>query len=98
MPDLTGKQKRFLRSLGNGIKSTVFVGHNGISESVISAAEDAFNTTELIKVRLQEGFTGDRNEAGHELAGKMGAVAVQILGKTILLFKPSAENPEIKLP
>ncbi len=98
MSDLTGKQKRYLRSLGNGLKATLFIGQNGVSKTVVEAAVEGLTAAELIKVRLQDGFLDDRKKAGAELAEETGAAVVQYLGKTILLYKKDAENPSITLP
>ncbi len=98
MHELTGKQKRYLRSLGNKVKATVFIGQNGITDSVVRSVADSFNTSELVKIRLQEGFLEDRKTAGVELAQQVDAHLVQILGKTILVYKEDDENPSIEIP
>lgn len=96
--ELSGKQKRYLRALGNAVKPAVFIGQRGVNVYVIQSIEDAFNTSELIKLRVQEGFAGDRHDVALELADAVSAHLVQVLGKTILLFRCSLDAPKIELP
>ncbi|MCA9731297.1 MAG: YhbY family RNA-binding protein [Deferribacteres bacterium] len=98
MSELSGKQKRYLRGLGNQVKSTVFIGQNGITESVIQSINEAFQTSELVKIRLQDGYLDNRKKAGDILAEAAASELVQVIGRTILLYKQNDEEPEIVLP
>lgn len=98
MPELSGKQRRYLRALGNELKPVVMVGQNGLAEPVLRALATAFHQTELVKVKLQEGFLGDRFEVAEELAKSVSAQLVQVLGRTILLYRRHLEKPRITLP
>ena len=97
MASLTGKQVRFLRGLGHHLQPVVMIGREEISEPLVASAEEALTVHELIKVKVQEGCLLDRREAAAILADRTGAEVVQILGRTILLYRP-AENPTIQLP
>jgi len=94
---LTGKQNRYLRGLGHGIKPVVMIGRHHLNDDVVSATDEALATHELIKVKLQEGCLEDRKVVAAELAQRTGAAVAQILGRTFLLYRP-AEEPVIKLP
>jgi RNA-binding protein len=94
---LTGKQNRFLRGLGHGLKPFVMVGKQHLNEEVIKSTNAALEAHELIKVRIQEGCLEDRKVVAAELATKTGAAVVQVLGKTFLLYRPS-EDEIINLP
>ncbi|MDZ7267452.1 MAG: ribosome assembly RNA-binding protein YhbY [candidate division KSB1 bacterium] len=98
MPELTGKQRRYLRALGNDLKPVVMVGRCGLAEPVLRALAEAFHQAELVKVKLQEGFLGDRFEVAEELAKSVSAQLVQVLGRTILLYRRHLEKPRITLP
>ncbi len=93
--ELTGKEKRYLRGLGNRLKPVVFIGQNGVNETVLQAIDEAFSTQELIKIKLQEGFPGERRETGRDLAEKTQTQLVQVLGKTILLYREHPEEPRL---
>jgi RNA-binding protein len=94
---LTGKQARFLRGLGHALRPAVMIGRQEVTETTIAALDASLAAHELVKVKIQEGCLLDRNEVAAALAAATGARVAQILGKTILFFRP-AETPVIKLP
>jgi len=97
MQKLTGKQVRHLRGLGHHLHPVVMIGKEEISESLIRSVEEALDAHELIKIKLQEGYLMDRKEAAEILAERTGAAVIQILGKTILLFRRSPAE-KIEMP
>ena len=94
---LTGKQARHLRGLGHHLKPVVFIGKEEVNAAVLAATEEALSVHELIKVKLQEGCLSDRKEVAGDLTEATGAAIAQILGRTILLYRPSKEQ-KIQLP
>jgi RNA-binding protein len=91
---LSGKQKRFLRSLGQRMDVTVSIGKAGLSEAVVAHLRRALAEHELIKVRLgEENIGADRKNAAAELEKATAAVCVGIVGRTVLLFAPNKEQP-----
>jgi RNA-binding protein len=73
------------------------IGRGALSEAVLASVEEALNAHELIKIKLQEGCEMDRREVAADLAEACGASVAQILGKTILLYRPG-DPPVIELP
>jgi RNA-binding protein len=70
-----------------------------VSDAAVRAVEDAFNTRELLKVKVQEASPQNVREAGAELAERVeGAHLVQTIGRTAVLYRPHPEKPEIRLP
>ena len=98
MEELSGKQRRYLRGQGNSIKPTVYLGKDGISDSLLNSLGEAFNNRELVKVRIEKSCELERKEAGHQLAQASAAHMIQVLGNTLLLYRPDPDKPEIKLP
>lgn len=96
--ELTGKQKKFLQALGNSIKPTVSVGKSGVSDNTFLSVNNAFNTKELIKVKIQDGCEDIKEDVALKIERGTNAVLVQIIGKTLLFFKPHRDNPKIELP
>lgn len=97
MTTLTGKQVRHLRGLGHHLNPVVMIGKDELTPATLKAVEDALDTHELIKIKLQEGCLLDRREVAQALTEATGGAVAQILGKTILLFRPG-ENRKITLP
>ena len=102
MDELTGKQRRYLRGMGNRLQATVYVGREGIGEGLIQAIEDGYNTAELLKIRIERGCPMPREEAAEELADRTGSHLVQVLGQTVLLFRAAPDEDDrpgrIRLP
>ncbi len=96
--ELTPGQVRRLRALGHGLRSKVSVGRAGLSEPVRRSLEEAFHTSELVKARLERSCELDRDEVGRLLAEAAEAHLVQVLGRTVLLYRPDGESPKIQLP
>ena len=95
---LTGKQRRHLRGLGHGLESIVQVGKGGIDDGLVAALDQALADHELVKVRVGESANLDRHEAADALADRTKSQVAQVLGNTVLLYRPRPENPEIELP
>lgn len=96
--ELSGKQKRFLQALGNSIKPIVSVGKSGVTENTLVSVRNAFNTKELIKIKIQDGCEELKEDVALKIHRGTEAALVQIIGKTILLYKPNKDNPKIELP
>jgi RNA-binding protein len=97
MSKLPGRQARFLRALGHHLKPVVLIGRDGVTEPVLAAVEVALQSHELIKVKLQEGCLLGKEDAARQLAEPTGASVAQLLGRTILLYRPS-DKALIQLP
>jgi RNA-binding protein len=95
---MTGKQRRHLRALGHHLDAVVQVGKGGIGEGLVGALDAALAEHELIKVRLSELVSGDRHELAGALAEAAGAELIQVLGRTLLLYRKNPEQPRIALP
>ena len=95
---LTGKQRRFLRSLGHHLDAVVQVGKQGVSDAVVAAADAALAAHELIKIRCASECPQDRDEVAAALTTAVAAELVQKLGRTLLLYRPDPERPRIALP
>ncbi len=95
---LTGKQRRYLRSLGQRLTATLHVGRDGVTGAVVEQAGTQLSAQELIKVRVSENAPASRHETADELAARTRAEVVQVLGRTALLYRERAEEPTIVLP
>ncbi len=96
---LTKKQRAHLRSLAHHLRPVLHVGKEGVTETAARAVEDAFNTRELLKIKVLEGAPESAKESGAALAAKIaGSHLVQVIGRTVVLYRPHPTKPEIKLP
>ena len=93
MDELTGKQKKHLRGLGQLLDPLLTVGKEGITDPVIKNISDLLLKRELIKVRLAGPSGAARKEVGPALADASQSACISILGRTVVLYRP---NPDIK--
>lgn len=95
---ITGKQRSYLRKLGQQIDPTVYIGKSGLTENIRKEMDNNFEARELVKVKLQEGADLDTKETANQLAEEMGAEFVQAIGRRFVLYRESKENKQIVLP
>lgn len=96
---LTSKQRAFLRSRAHALKPVVHIGTAGVTEAALQGLMEAFNTREVLKVRVQEGAPGSTREMADALAaGAEGVEVVQTIGRVVVLYRPFPDEPELKLP
>lgn len=96
--NLTGKQKRFLRSMGVTMAPVVMIGKEGVTPTVVQAAREAVKKRELIKVRVLQNAELEPEEAVTMLAERAGTALVQVIGRNGLLYRRNPEKPKIELP
>ena len=95
---LTGKQKKALRSMANTLKPIFQVGKDGVSYNLINTLSDALEAHELVKLSVLKTCPEDVREVALDLGSGTNAEVVQIIGRTITLYRESRENPQIELP
>jgi RNA-binding protein len=81
----------------------VQLGHDGLTESVVTAIAIALEQHELIKVRIGQGFEGDRKAVAREMATRAAADLTQVIGRVVVLYRPrpgpaDPKRPPIVLP
>jgi len=95
---LTGKQKRSLKLLAHHLQPKMQIGKAGVTGSVIEQVEVELESHELVKLSVLETSPVTRDDAVEMLVEETGADWVQSLGRTIVLYRQSVENPRIELP
>lgn len=96
---LTSKQRAHLRSLAHHLKPILQVGADGISDAFLRELDTAFNTRELMKVKVLQTAPLDVDEAADAVRDGLRDVhVVQTVGHTMVLYRRFPEDPEIELP
>ena len=88
------KTRMQLRSIASTIKSTVWIGKDGVTPNLLKQLEEELFNHELVKITVQESITLTEDEIV-ELAVKLGAEVVTTIGRKIVLYKHS-EKKNIK--
>ncbi|MEG1583446.1 MAG: ribosome assembly RNA-binding protein YhbY [Anaerovorax sp.] len=95
---ITGKQRRFLKSLAHELDPTVHIGKAGVTENVMKELEVSLEMRELVKVKLQEGCELSAKDAANDLSEKLNAEFVQAIGHKFTIYRKSKEHQQIELP
>lgn len=95
---LTGKQKRYLRSLAHNIDPIFQIGKAGINDNMISQIDETLENRELIKIHILQNNFDDKNDLAQTLSQATNSEAVQVIGSMIIIYRESQENKEISLP
>ena len=90
---LTGKQRADLRGEAHHLQPLVHVGHQGLTDAVRQTIDDALRTKELVKVQLSKNADVKAKDVASDLAAKVQAEVIQVIGRTVTLFR---HNPDIK--
>ncbi|MGD8320045.1 MAG: ribosome assembly RNA-binding protein YhbY [Gemmatimonadota bacterium] len=99
MTDLTSKQRAHLRALAHSLKPVVHVGVDGLSDAALQSIREAFNTRELLKVKVLQGAPESAWDTADRIVATLDDVHVaQTIGRTVVLYRRHPENPEIRLP
>ena len=96
--ELTGKQKRFLRSLVVTEEAIVHIGKSGLTENLVQSAQQALQARELIKVKILNNNEEDKKLVAQALAEATDSSIVQVIGRNFVLYKRNPEEPKIILP
>ncbi|MGN0804957.1 MAG: YhbY family RNA-binding protein [Candidatus Coproplasma sp.] len=96
---LTSKQRSKLKALASNIDPIGQVGKEGIGENMLKSFSDCLEARELIKVTILENADGDPKELGRELAERLSAECVIVIGRKAVLYRKSsrANYEHIKL-
>ncbi|MEJ7484002.1 ribosome assembly RNA-binding protein YhbY [Staphylococcus hominis] len=95
---LTGKQKRYLRSLAHNIDPIFQIGKAGINDNMISQIDETLENRELIKIHILQNNFDDKNDLAQTLSQATNSEVVQVIGSMIVIYRESQENKEIALP
>lgn len=84
--ELTSAQRKRLRGLAHPLEPVVQVGQKGLVRSVVDEVDRALGHHELIKVKLA-GEREERRELALELARRVGAGLVGVIGTVAILYR-----------
>jgi len=95
--NLSTKQKQHLKGLAHPLKPVVMIGGNGLTEGVLAEIESALEHHELIKVKVASEDRETKQLIVKAIVRETKASNVQVIGKTLVLYRPSKES-KISLP
>ncbi|MFH0780364.1 MAG: ribosome assembly RNA-binding protein YhbY [Pseudomonadota bacterium] len=100
-PQLTSRQKQFLKALAHPLNPLVQIGKEGMSSGIIDTVKAELLNHELIKVKIGNNSGLEKHATSQAVAEQTESVLVQLIGKVFVLFKANpekAKDSRIKLP
>lgn len=86
--------------MGHSLKSTVQIGHKGLTEAVTAQIDQALTDHELIKIKVGNNSDVKPKQLAQPIVSSLGCELVQTIGGVVVLYR-QAEKPddrEIRLP
>ncbi|MGM9873617.1 MAG: YhbY family RNA-binding protein [Bacilli bacterium] len=94
---LTNKQKSQLKSMSANLDCKYQVGKSSITDNLICMLDKALIAKELIKIEVNNNLDAPILEIAYDLSSKLNAEIVQVIGRTILLYRKNKDKQIIKL-
>ena len=91
---LTSKQRAEFRAQANSIDTTLMVGKDGVTESVIAEADRLLTARELIKGKVLETALMSAREVSDELCEATGADGISCVGSKFVIWRFSEKCQE----
>lgn len=89
---LTSKQRSKLKALAANIDPIGQVGKDGIGANMLASFSDCLEARELIKINVLENADGDPQSVGRELAARLNAECVIVIGRKAVLYRRSSRK------
>ena len=86
---MTSKQRAYLKSLAVNLDTIFQIGKGGISDELCLQLLNALNARELIKIKVLETAPASAKDLSVEIAERIDATVVQVIGTKIVLYRAS---------
>jgi RNA-binding protein len=90
---MQSKERANLRGEAHKLQPLVHIGHQGVTDSVVQAADDLLRTRELVKVDVSRNLDAPVKEIARALAEATRAEVVQVIGRKVTIFR---DNPDLE--
>lgn len=95
---LTKNQVKFLRGLCHSLKPVIMIGQKGLTNEVLDELEIALNHHELVKIKIASDDREARKEMIKNICEQSLSQSIQIIGKTVSVYRRNEKDPVITLP
>ena len=94
---MTSRQRAYLRSLASTIQPIYLVGKSIVTPELTAGIDEALEARELIKINVLKNCMDTPMNVANIIAERTHSEVVQVIGKKIVLYRPSKTNPKIEL-
>jgi RNA-binding protein len=74
-----------LRGKAQALKATVFVGKDGMTETVVQETAKQLKKTKLVKIKLLSSVEADKMDLANSLARSTSSTLIEVRGRTVVL-------------
>ncbi len=98
MQELTGQQRKHLRSLAHALQPVCYVGKNGLSDPMVESVRLALSDHELVKVKFND-HKDEKKALAAQLEQLTDSNIVGLIGNIAILYRqqPDEEKRKISL-
>jgi RNA-binding protein len=86
---LSRDERLHLKSESHHLQPVVLLGAQGLTEAVLKEIDRALTAHQLVKVRTPASDRQDRERMFVEVAERLGAARIQLIGRLMVLFRPA---------
>ena len=91
---ITSKERAALRSRANELETTLIVGKDGVSETLLEEAGRQLDARELIKGKVLETALLSAREVCDALCAALGAEGIQVVGSKFVIWRFSEKKAQ----
>lgn len=91
---LTSKERAELRAQANSLETTLMVGKEGVTETVIAEADNQLTARELVKGKVLESAFMSPREVSDAICEATGADGVSVIGTKFVIYRFSEKKQE----
>ena len=85
----TSKQRSNLKAIASGLEPIGQIGKSGVTDNMVESLSKALDARELIKISVLQNADMTPDDYAEQLAEKLGAEVVCVIGKKIVLYRRS---------
>ena len=99
MTAIRSSDRDYLRSLAHHLTPLVYVGHQGVTDALITAVEENLTARELIKIKFND-HKEEKRPLSEEIARRTHSAYIGLVGNVLTLYRahPEEEKRRIQLP
>jgi RNA-binding protein len=95
---LSKAQLKFLAQRCHALNPVIMIGQKGFTPEVLKEFDNALTQHELIKIKIAAETRADCQDIMTAICQQDAVERIQVIGKTLSVFRRNAVKPVIKLP
>lgn len=94
---MNSKQRAYLRKISAMTEPIFQIGKSSITPELTKAIDEALEAREIIKINVLKNCFDDCRLVAETLAGRTNSEVVHVIGRKIVLYRPSSNEQKKKI-